>query len=245
MKYHHGDVSEIPLSIIIPTLNEGASIQACLTRTITAQPRAEIVIVDGGSDNTKAVVEEFSRKFSNVRYVANPGDRGKGHAIQVGLAESHGDIIVQLDADLQFLPEEIEHLIAPIIQGTADITLGSRFLATSTRDSGSAPVMRSAGNLIISGYTSFLFGHRLTDVLAGFKAWRRAFTESFTVSSDSYSYEAELCIRSLIDGWRVMDVAVTTHPRRAGTSSVRVIKVGAKILYDVKVWRVQAMLGGL
>ena len=81
--------------------------------------------------------------------------------------------MAQIDADIQFLPEELPQLIAPIQEGRADVALGSRFMPAAVRRPGSAPLFRSLGNKTASGYASLLFWHRMTDVQAGMKAWTR------------------------------------------------------------------------
>ena len=77
----------------------------------------------------------------------------------------------------------------------------------------------------------------MTDVLAGFKAWKREVTQSFILKSNTYSYEAELPIKSLQHGWRVIDVPVTTESRKEGVSSVRVFRVGIKLIRDITGFR--------
>ena len=126
----------------------------------------------------------------NVNYILNQPDRGKGDAIRNGIHASTGKIIVQIDADLQFLPEEIPSLIEPILKNKADMTLGSRFTKGSKKLDGN--FLRSGGNLIVSLWASFLCGQKITDALAGMKAWRREVTESFSLTSYTYSYEVEL-----------------------------------------------------
>ncbi len=81
------------ISIIIPTFNEALNIAVCLRRTQAANLDAEIIVVDGGSDATEQIVNEIIKDLPSIRYIPNRPDRGKGHAIQVGIAASKGDII--------------------------------------------------------------------------------------------------------------------------------------------------------
>lgn len=231
----------LSLSIIIPTFNEASNIARCLERTSGALPHAEIIVVDGGSDATEDIVKEFSAKYPTVRYIPNKPDLGKGHAIRTGIAAAKGEIIVQLDADLQFMPEEIDMLTEPIRAGIADFVLGSRFEPTSKRVSGSTPFIRTLGNRTISLLASILFGCAMSDVLAGFKAWKRSVTESYALTSNIYSYEVELAIRALNKRWRVVSVPVTTEPREHGKSNVRIFRVGARIVYDIIRFRLELL----
>lgn len=225
------------ISIIIPTFNEALNIVSCLQRTQAAHPHAEIIVVDGGSDETEKLVKNFSIDFPQVRYISNRPDLGKGHAIRVGIEAAKGDIIVQMDADLQFYPEEISLLIAPLEQNVADFVCGSRFAPQSNRSEGGTPLLRSFGNVFISFCSSCLFGVKMTDVLAGFKAWKKEVTKSFELESNSYSYELELPVKAIFHGFRVVDVAISTVPRVKGESSVRIFRVGFKILFDMILWK--------
>lgn len=228
------------LSIIIPTRNEAVGIGHCLARVVSACPGAEVLVIDGGTDATEEVVQRLNASNPIVRYIRNSGDRGKGHAIQTGISNATRSILVQIDGDLQFLPEEIPMLVAPIVEGSADMVLGVRFGVGSTRVEGSTPWHRSLGNRLISLYTSLLLGQSFCDVLAGMKAWRKEVTQSFRVESDTYSYEAELVAKAVRNGWRVREVPITTEPRRTGTSSVQVFKVGLQLLRDIAYFRFQS-----
>ena len=190
-------------------------------------------MVDGGSDATGQVVAALASDDPSVRYIRNEGDRGKGHAVAVGVRASEGAVLAQIDADLQFLPEELPRLLAPILDQRADVTLGSRFLSASARGPGSVPGARFAGNRAISAFASAACGHRFSDLLAGMKAWRREVTEAFRWQSDGFSYEAELPIKAVRLGFRVVDVPVTTEERRAGKSSVPVLRTGLALARDI------------
>ena len=227
------------LSIIVPTRNEAAGIAQCLHRIVAACPGAEVLVVDGGTDTTESVVKGVTTQNASVRYIRNVGDRGKGHAIQTGILNASRSILVQIDGDLQFLPEEIPRLVAPIVERSADMVLGVRFAVGSQRYEWSTPWHRSLGNKLISLYTSLLLGQSFCDVLAGMKAWRKEVTQSFRVESDTYSYEAELVAKAVRYGWRVCEAPITTEPRRTGTSSVRVFKVGLQLLRDIAYFRFQ------
>jgi len=228
----------IPLSIIVPTRNEAGTIAACLERIAAACPLAEILVVDGGTDGTAAVVGALARVLPAVRYLRNHGDRGKGHAVAVGISSSQGAVLAQIDGDLQFLPEELPRLLAPILTERADVALGSRFLPHSARGAGSVPGARSAGNRAISAFASVVCRHRFSDLLAGMKAWRREVTAAFRWESDGFSYEAELPIKAARLGFRVVDVPITTEERRAGRSSVPVLRTGVKLARDIIRFRV-------
>jgi dolichol-phosphate mannosyltransferase len=234
----------LPVSIIVPTRNEERAVAACVERIFAACPDSEVLVVDGGRDATEQALAPLRARFPALRYLRNHDDRGKGHAVSVGIAASRHDLLAQIDADLQFLPEDLPRLLAPLIEGRADLALGTRFASGSRRRPGSVPGLRGLGNLAMSALASALTGQRMTDVLAGMKAWRRSVTASFDWQSDGFSYEVELPIKALRRGFRVVDVPVTTEPRRTGESSVRVVRTAARLGADMLRFRLAPLGGG-
>ncbi|MDP7019505.1 MAG: glycosyltransferase family 2 protein, partial [Pirellulaceae bacterium] len=159
-------------SVIIAAFNEEATIEECVRRVFAVYPSdCEVLVVDGGSDKTGRIVNDLTGEFGDLRYIYNENDRGKGHAIKTGIAASQTDAMAQIDADIQFLPEELPLLFDPIHNDRADVVLGSRFMRRAVRRPGSTPFFRSLGNKTASGYASALYWHRMTDVQAGMKAW--------------------------------------------------------------------------
>ncbi len=226
------------VTIIVTTMNEEETIDRCLRRLVAVFPsRAEILVVDGGTDRTGRIVRDLAEEFSSIAYVANPNDRGKGHAMHVGLAAAAGDYIAQIDADLQFLPEELPLILQPLRNDMADLVLGSRFALGAKRLPGSTPAVRTFGNWVVSRYASLLFGGRMTDVLAGMKAWKRTVTDRIRLVAENCSYDAELPVKALHAGFRVMDVPITTDARQGGASAIHVVRDGGRILRDVTRFR--------
>ena len=226
------------LSVIIPCKKEAQNISSCVQRVNLACPGAEILVVDSGLDDTKAIVGQLKTSIPNLRYILSTPDRGKGDAISQGISQATRPYIAQIDADLQFYPEELPQLLSPILSNQADMVLGSRFLKKSVRKPGSSPFLRSLGNFIISFLCSLLFFKKITDALAGMKVWRREVTESFILTSYTYSYEVELFAKAILKGWRVRDVPVTFEPRKEGVSTVNVFKAGLNIIKDIFRFRI-------
>jgi dolichol-phosphate mannosyltransferase len=229
---------ELERSIIVATFNEQETIEPCLRRIFAVFPTGcEVLVVDGGSDETGAVTRRLCGEFPGLRYVRNENDRGKGHATRVGIDAARGALMAEIDADLQFLPEELPRLFAPLQEGKADVALGTRFAAGSVREPGSTTPLRTFGNFTTSLYASLLFGQRMTDVLAGMTAWTRGTIEAIGPICDNYSYEVEIPVKALKHGLRVVDVPITTLARQGGQSNVHVVMDGLAILRDITLFR--------
>ena len=225
-------------SILVPTLNEHGTIESCIRRILAVYPReCEVLVINGGADATGEIVTALAAENPAVRHVRNREDRGKGQAIRVGVSLARAPIHAQIDADLQFLPEELPRVIDPVRTGKADVVLGSRFTDGSTRGPGSTPPLRTLGNKAISAYASLLFGHRMTDVQAGMKAWSAPAMHCIDLHSDNYSYEVEIAAKGVMRGLRVLDVPITTERRWAGKSNVGLLTAGFGLLRDISLFR--------
>lgn len=216
-------------SVIIPAFNEAAGIDRCV-RAVAAACRGdfEILVIDGGSDSTAKVLLETGQDIPQLRYIHNKDDCGKGHAIRRGIAESRGSVLVQFDADLQFMPEDILPLYEAVASGECDVALGSRFTPVSRRDE-NASFLRNLGNWSISLYASLLFGQRMTDALAGIKAWSSQAAKIIDLQSDDFAYEVEIPARALQRGLRVREYSVGTCARKTGESKVTIMGSGVSI----------------
>lgn len=225
------------ISIISAAFREQASITATLDDLAAHLPAGtEILIVDGGGDGTREIVRARAASWPGLRHIVHHGDRGKGHAVRSGMDEASGEVQVQFDADGQFFAHDIAALIAPLLAGEADVVLGSRFLS---RHQAHGTLLRTMGNRVISAWASLLFGKRMTDVLAGLKAWRAEAVPVIRPRSDGFEYEVEIPARALRGGLRVCEVAVGTRDRAAGESKVSVIRTGAKIVWACLRFRCQ------
>ncbi len=128
----HDAMAHPQLSIVIPAYNESARIEATLASVLecveTRHWDAEILVVDDGStDNTAAIVQKWMARNPHLHLVKNPGNRGKGYSVRNGLLQAAGNIVMFTDADLSAPIEEAELLIEAIDAG-ADVAIGSRWL---------------------------------------------------------------------------------------------------------------------
>ncbi|MBW2981163.1 glycosyltransferase family 2 protein [Candidatus Woesearchaeota archaeon] len=213
------------LSVIVACYNEEKNILDTIKRVHRAMPNAEIVVVDDGSkDKTSKIAK--SSGIKNLKVIRYTPNQGKGNAIKVGINNASGEIMAQVDADSQFPPEELPRLIKPILNGKADIVFASRFVKGSTVQKGSLTRMRRLANYVISGFTSVLCGKRLTDVNAGFKAWKSDVIRDIDLQCKDFAYEPEIAIMAQKKGYKIIEVPVNYKGRQTGISNVKLIRDG-------------------
>jgi glycosyltransferase involved in cell wall biosynthesis len=225
---------DAPVSIIVACRNEESNIEECVRRICAAAPSAEVIVVDGGNDRTEVIVTGLHPLLPQVVYIKNVGDRGKGHAVQVGIMAATHDIMLNIDADLQFEPEEMHKLVSPIVNDGRELVCGSRYLPGAVSDV--APLARSLGNKVLGLYASFLCGRRVTDLNAGFKAWSRRAIQEIGFEHEGSGWEAEFLVRAALSRKPFREVPVRHHERVAGRSifdsPVALIR-GAAILFRI------------
>jgi len=220
------------IDVVIPALNEEASLPLVLG-DLPRPPVRRVVVADNGSADRTA--EVAARGGATVVAAAR---RGYGSACLTGLAflreNDPPDIVVFLDADYSDHPEELPEVVAPILAGRADVVIGSRVLGR--RERGALLPQARAGNLVASLLIRLLYGHRYSD-LGPFRAARWDALERVGMSDPNFGWTAELQVKALRAGLRVVEVPVS-YRKRVGVSKITgtirgTIAAGYKILWTV------------
>jgi glycosyltransferase involved in cell wall biosynthesis len=204
------------LSVIIPVYNEEQTIHEVLERVAAVDLGAiekEIVIAnDGSTDGTRRAIDERHLPADlPVHVYHSPINLGKGAAVRMGLAFATGDILLVQDADLELDPNEYTQLIAPILEGRADVVYGSRFLVPTTK----VALKSRAANRFLTLLTNILFGGRLTDMETAYKVMRREALQGIRLRTVGFDIEPELTARLLRAGRRIVEVPISYNPRSA------------------------------
>jgi glycosyltransferase involved in cell wall biosynthesis len=206
-----GPMAEL-LSIVVPAYNEGGTILAVLERLLQIDlpcPREIIVVNDASTDGTRAALDAFAatRPLITVMHVAE--NRGKGHAVRLGLARSRGTVTAIQDADLELDPAQLTALVAPVLSGSAVAVYGSRFLNAS----GHVPLVTRLGNFALTWITNWLYGQRLTDMETCYKIIRGDVARALPLCADRFDIEPEITALLLRSGHRIVEQPVSFTPR--------------------------------
>jgi glycosyltransferase involved in cell wall biosynthesis len=193
------------VSVVIPTYNEAASIARVLDE-IPASLVTEVLVVDAGStDGTREIAAARGARVIVERR------RGYGRACLTGLAAAgSADIVVFLDGDYSDRPRELGRLIDPIREGRADVVLGSRLAGGLVP--GAMRWHAVFGNRLAVTLIRWLYGISLTD-LGPFRAARCDVLRAVNLREMTYGWAVELVTRGATQGYRVMEVPVSYHPR--------------------------------
>jgi len=195
----------VRVSVIIPTRNEARAIGHVLA-DLPVDLITEVLVVDNdSSDETPEIAARLG-----ARVVREPR-RGYGRACLTGLAHTSApDVVVFLDGDYSDRPAELPRLLAPIGDGRADITLGSRL--AGPRIPGALPWHAAFGNRLAAGLISLLFGQRITD-LGPFRAARADVLRALALEETTYGWAVEMILKGALRGFRIVEVPISYHPR--------------------------------
>ena len=213
--------------IVIPAHDEAASLGATLADVRAQAPGLDMLVVDDGSRDGTAEVARAAR-VPVVRHVMN---LGVGGALQTGFrfAILHGyDIAVQLDADGQHDPVDLDAVLEPVRSGRCDVSIGSRYLLpTGYR----APFTRRLGMRLFSMVTRLATGQPIADTTSGFRAYGRRVMEICQYDLPQDFPDAPLLIALARRGFRLCEVRAHMRERRAGQS---LYTLGRSLYYPCK-----------
>jgi glycosyltransferase involved in cell wall biosynthesis len=187
--------------VVVPAYNEAATLEQCLRRVVDLGLDSELVVVDDGSrDGTAALLRRLEQgAIPALRVLSHPLNRGKGAAVRTGIAATRGSIVLILDADLEYDPNDIPRLVAPILDGYADVVYGTR-LRGGGHPQRAHLFWHYAGNRFLSLLTNVLYNTTISDMEVGYKVFRGDLIRSIRLVSDGFGFEPEVTAKILRRG---------------------------------------------
>jgi len=220
-------VETLDVSVLVPAKDEADNlpefIQRCAQALGTAGFSFEVIVVnDGSRDATDRVLRELQRQYPFLEIVTHRRQRGIADALRSAGDVARGDIFVFYPADLQYLPEDIPGLVAPILENRADIVTGTK----------QGKYEKAFVSRVYNGLCRWLFGVRVTD-LNSVKAYRREDMLGVPLRPDWHRY---MVVIAAADGYRLTSLPVPLYPRRAGTSKFNWRRIPVGMFDLVSVW---------
>ncbi|HET8836073.1 MAG TPA: glycosyltransferase family 2 protein [Gemmatimonadales bacterium] len=217
----------LDVSVLVPAKDEAANlpefVRLCAEALTPAGFSFEVVVVnDGSRDESARVLRELERAHPFLRVVTHRRQRGIADALRSAGDVARGDVFVFYPADLQYLPEDIPRLVAPILAGRADIVTGTK----------QGKYEKAFVSGVYNTLCRWLFGVRVTD-LNSVKAYRREVMQGVPLRPDWHRY---MVVIAAADGFRLDSLPVALHPRRAGQSKFTWRRIPVGIFDLLSVW---------
>jgi len=223
-------LGELKRLAIVPAFNEEASVGRVIDEIRAFDPGFEIAVIDDGStDRTAGVAAD-----RGAHVIRLPFNLGIGGAVQTGYRyafERGYDVAVQVDGDGQHDPGELPKILKPVLDGDADLVVGSRF-AARRGDAYRSSAARRVGIRIFAGIVSAVVGQRLTDTTSGFRAVNRKGIALFAADYPHDYPEVEATVMCVKHKLRLMEVPVDMRERSGGRSSITALR---SVYYMAKV----------
>lgn len=211
----------LKLSVVVPVYNEQQTIGEILRRVLSVPlpelARELIVVDDCSSDGTRELLADVSglvgglSASTEIRVLFQECNRGKGAALRRGFAEASGDILLIQDADLEYDPADYPRLLAPILNGRADVVFGSRFI-------GGEPhrvlyFWHYLGNKLLTVFSNALSNLNLTDMECCYKVFRSDVLRHIVLRENRFGIEPEITAKVARRGCRIYEVGVSYSGR--------------------------------
>lgn len=203
-------VGPVRLSVLMPVYDEAATILVALKRVLDVDYPCDVEVVlvdDGSTDGTRALVAGHSD--SRLLVHLHERNQGKGAAVRSAAAIATGDVMVVCDADLEYAPEEIPALLAPVLRGDATVVYGSRSFTSNTAYS----FWYVMGNKGVTLAANVLFNAYISDLETCFKLMPLSLYRELDVRSAGFGMEAEITAKLLGRGIRPFEVPISYRAR--------------------------------
>jgi glycosyltransferase involved in cell wall biosynthesis len=220
--------SDVDVSVLVPAKDESENLPLFMelaARAFAASPavRYEVVVVDDGSeDDSWSVLQRLAREYPFLRIVRHRARRGIADALRTGYLNSTGKVLVFYPADLQFMPEDIPRLVAPILDDAADMVTGFK----------EGKYEKAFVSGIYNRLSRSLFRVPVRD-LNSVKAYRREIMDGLPVRPDWHRY---MIVIAAAQGFTVTEIPVPLYARHAGTSKFGLSRIPVGVLDMLSVW---------
>jgi glycosyltransferase involved in cell wall biosynthesis len=200
------------LSVVMPVYNEAATVVEMIQIVLAQRPVQQLVVVDDAStDGTWERLQSVATADERITLVRHEKNQGKGAALRTGFAQATSFVVMVQDADLEYDPQEYYRVLAPILQGKADVVFGSRFMGA-----GAHRVLyfwHSVGNSFLTMISNMATNLNLTDMEVCYKVFRRDLIQKIRIEEDRFGFEPEIVAKVARLNVRIYEVAISYYGR--------------------------------
>ena len=199
-------------SVIVPFFNEEKTLQTAVLNLLKEDFASEIILVnDGSNDNSREIALRLIEKYKNIKLVDSKTNKGKGHALKIGINKSQTKYIGVLDADLEYSPNDLKRLFLDIELNDGDVACGSRFIGNFERKN--LYLRTYLANKILSKFFSFIHRQKVTDIATCLKVFKKEIFEFIELNENGFSIEVELLAKTLSRSKKYSEIPISYSAR--------------------------------
>ncbi len=215
----HYRVDELNVAVILPAYNEAVTIREVICRFHAELPNATYVIVDNRSTDGTAELARRALEDCGARgMVLYEGRPGKANAVRLAFHEVNASIYVMVDADMTYHPEDLQKMLAPVLEKRADLVIGDRQSTGHYLQENKRP-LHVFGNRLVIKLVNWLFHSDLKDIMSGYRVMTHRFVEHTPIIRAGFELETESTIFALSNRFRIVEVPIRYTDRPAGSAS--------------------------
>ncbi|HEX7260656.1 MAG TPA: glycosyltransferase family 2 protein [Luteolibacter sp.] len=222
------------IAIILPAYNEELTIADTMKDFFSVCPEAEIYVVDNASkDRTNEIARATYQELGCKGRLLEEPRKGKAAAVRKAFMEIDADVYIMADADMTYPASDLPRLLAPLLEGRADIVCGNRHSSGVYKRENKRP-MHDFGNNLVRWLINSLFKGSLEDILTGYRVMSKRFVKNYPILSDGFEIETEMSIHALDKGYSIIEMPTDYRDRPEGSfSKLNTITDGILVLKTI------------
>ena len=219
-------------TVIMPFFNEENTLEIAVTNLVKEDFASEIILVnDGSNDKSYEIATSLQNKHEFIKLIESKENKGKGHALKLGINVASKKYIGVLDADLEYSPNDLKNLFQEIDINNLDIVCGSRFIGDFKRDN--IYVRTYLANKFLSMFFSIIHREKVTDIATCLKVFRKTLFDSIDLKANGFSIEVEILAKTLSksDNFKEFPISYTARSYEEG-KKIKLID-GFRYIYSI------------
>ena len=216
----------------MPFFNEENTLEIAVTNLVKEDFASEIILVnDGSNDKSYEIASSLQNKHKFIKLIESKENKGKGHALKLGINVASKKFIGVLDADLEYSPNDLKNLFQEIDINNLDIVCGSRFIGEFKRDN--IYVRTYLANKFLSMFFSIIHREKVTDIATCLKVFRKTLFDSIDLKANGFSIEVEILAKTLSksDNFKEFPISYTARSYEEG-KKIKLID-GFRYIYSI------------
>jgi glycosyltransferase involved in cell wall biosynthesis len=222
------------VALILPAYNEELTIEATVRAFHVALPGAAIWVVNNrSSDATESIARTTLSSLGCLGGVLNESRKGKGNAVRRAFLEINADFYVLADADLTYPADRVRDLLAPVLEGRADMVVGDRHSAGHYAAENKR-ALHGIGNRLVRSLVNSLFNAELADIMSGYRVFNRRFVKNYPILVEGFEIETDMTLHALDKRYRIIEIPIEYKDRPKGSvSKLNTFSDGARVLFVI------------